>query len=69
MHAALMALTRHAFDKLGLHRIEAACMPDNHASMNLLRKCGFAEEGYAKKYLRINGQWRDHVLFALTRPN
>ncbi len=67
MEAALTALTRHAFHHLGLHRVEAACMPDNKASMSLLRKCGFSEEGYAKEYLRINGQWRDHVLFALTR--
>ncbi len=67
MLAALVGLTRHAFERLGLHRIEAACMPDNEASMSLLRKCGFVEEGYARDYLRINGQWRDHVLFALTR--
>ena len=67
MQAALNALCRHAFDRLGLHRVEAACMPDNQASMNLLRKCGFTEEGYARQYLRINGQWRDHVLFSLTR--
>lgn len=66
MQCALTALTRYAFHELGLHRVEAACMPDNLASINLLRKCGFAEEGFAKSYLRINGQWRDHVLFALT---
>lgn len=66
MEAALNALTRHAFERLGLHRVEAACMPDNEASKTLLIKCGFAEEGYAKAYLRINGEWRDHILFALT---
>lgn len=66
MQEALCALSRYAFDRLGLHRVEAACMPDNEASISLLRKCGFAEEGYARNYLRINGQWRDHVLFALS---
>lgn len=54
-----------AGDTLRLHRIEAACIPENEASLRLLRRCGFQEEGYARAYLRINGAWKDHVLFAI----
>ncbi len=55
------------FDNLTLHRVEAACLPTNIASRRLLDKCGFREEGYATKYLKINGEWTDHVLFAMLR--
>ncbi len=65
MGEALSALLPHAFDRLGLHRIEAACLPHNKASRALLAKLGFREEGYAVKYLKINGIWQDHVLYAL----
>ena len=50
---------------LELHRLEAACLPTNAASQGVLRKLGFKEEGYARKYLRINGEWCDHLLFGL----
>jgi ribosomal-protein-alanine N-acetyltransferase len=53
-----------AFDELRLHRVEAACQPENAASRAVLRKNGFHEEGLARAYLRINGAWRDHVLYA-----
>ncbi len=62
---ALRALLPFAFETLELHRIEAACLPDNVASERLLRKLGFREEGYARDYLRINAVWHDHLLFAL----
>lgn len=65
MTDAVMALTRYCLTKLGLHRIEAACLPDNIASRRVLTKSGFTEEGTARKYLKINGQWRDHLLFAI----
>jgi ribosomal-protein-alanine N-acetyltransferase len=65
---AVRALSEFAFRTLGLHRLEAACIPDNAPSRRLLAKAGFAEEGYAKAYLKINGVWRDHVLFGLTSP-
>jgi ribosomal-protein-alanine N-acetyltransferase len=65
---AVRALSDFAFRTLGLHRLEAACIPDNAPSRHLLGKAGFAEEGYAKAYLKINGAWRDHVLFGLTSP-
>lgn len=65
--AAVKALIAHAFDDMGLHRLEAACIPSNHASRALLRGVGFQEEGVARSYLRINGAWRDHVIHALLR--
>jgi ribosomal-protein-alanine N-acetyltransferase len=62
---ALMALTRFAFLSLGLHRLEAACCTDNEPSCRLLLKAGFRYEGVARSYLKINGSWRDHLLFGL----
>ena len=53
-----------AFGRLGLHRIEAACLPENAGSRAVLAKAGFEQEGYAKAYLKIDGRWRDHLLFA-----
>lgn len=65
MSDAVRAVVPFAFDSLNLHRVEAACLPSNDRSMNLLRGCGFTEEGYARRYLKINGVWQDHVLFAI----
>ncbi|CAN5214759.1 GNAT family protein [soil metagenome] len=65
MAAAVEAVTPFAFEHLRLHRLEAACLPSNDASIALLRKCGFAEEGLARRYLKINGRWEDHLLFGL----
>ncbi len=65
MTQALAVAIRFAFEGLGLHRLEAACMPENTASAALLVKSGFSEEGYAPAYLKINGEWRDHRLFGL----
>jgi [ribosomal protein S5]-alanine N-acetyltransferase len=65
MNEALTGLLPYAFDRLGLHRIEAACLPHNKASRALLAKLGFREEGHALQYLKINGKWQDHVLHAL----
>jgi ribosomal-protein-alanine N-acetyltransferase len=65
MHSAVRALIPFIFRTLGLHRIEAACLPSNGPSRSLLAKTGFREEGLAKRYLMINGEWQDHVLFAL----
>jgi len=64
--AAVDAMMRHAFEAIGLNRVEAACQPENAASQRLLAKCGFQREGRAEGYLRINGEWRDHDLFAIT---
>ncbi len=65
MSDAVRAVIGYAFDKQGLHRIEAACLPHNEPSKRLLERVGFRQEGYARSYLNINGQWRDHLLFAL----
>jgi ribosomal-protein-alanine N-acetyltransferase len=65
MTEAVKCATRFAFSTLGLHRIEAATLPANEPSRRLLLRCGFCEEGYARRYLKINGAWQDHVLFAL----
>ena len=65
MFDAVRALVPFVFATLGLHRIEAACLPSNEPSKNLLSKVGFRQEGLARRYLQINGEWRDHALFAL----
>lgn len=65
MTDAVGAATRFAFAVLGLHRLEAACLPHNAASTRVLEKSGFLREGRARQYLKINGVWQDHDLFAL----
>jgi [ribosomal protein S5]-alanine N-acetyltransferase len=64
MAAALRALIPYSFSTLRLHRLEAACIPGNTASIRLLEKTGFKREGYARGYLCINGIWQDHLLYA-----
>ncbi|WP_422021252.1 GNAT family N-acetyltransferase [Pyruvatibacter mobilis] len=63
--AAVRTLIPFVFDQLKLHRLEAACLPSNEPSARLLLACGFTREGYARNYLRIDGAWRDHLLFAI----
>ena len=65
MFAAIRAMLPFVFEVLGLHRLEAACIPENEPSRALLLKLGFREEGRARRYLQINGEWRDHILLAL----
>ena len=67
MSAAVAALMPYAFEHLRLHRVEAACVPTNQASIRVLEKCGFEREGYARSYLCINGVWADHLLFGRVR--
>ena len=69
MTDALRAVVPFAFGTLGLHRLEAACLPHNEPSKAVLAKVGFHEEGLARQYLRINGHWADHLLFALLRAD
>ena len=66
MSEAVDATLGFAFERLGLHRLQAAVMPTNQASRAILQKRGFREEGYAERYLRIAGKWEDHVLYGLT---
>lgn len=65
MREAARCIVPFVFDQLGLHRLEAACVPNNEPSKAVLRHAGFQEEGLARRYLRINGVWQDHLLFAL----
>jgi ribosomal-protein-alanine N-acetyltransferase len=69
MREALLALTHHAFTRMDLSRLEAACLPENVASRGVLEKCGFKYEGVAQSYLQINGRWRNHVLYANLRSD
>ena len=64
MTAAVAAVLTFAFGTLRLHRVEAACIPANVASIRLLEKTGFRREGFARQYLCIDGLWQDHLLFA-----
>ncbi|HWV22488.1 MAG TPA: GNAT family N-acetyltransferase [Devosia sp.] len=64
--AVEMAL-RFVFETLDLHRAHAAFLPHNMASRRVLEKNGFIEEGFAERYLQIDGRWEDHVLMGLTR--
>ncbi len=65
MAQALVCLIPWIFDQMAFNRLEAACLPSNQPSQNLLRKCGFTKEGYARRYLCIDGAWRDHLLYAM----
>jgi ribosomal-protein-alanine N-acetyltransferase len=69
MTEALRRLIAFCFDDLYLHRIEAACIPENTASRKVVASLGFREEGLAREYLKIDGQWRDHVLYGLLRED
>lgn len=68
MSEAAKLVCHFAFETLMLHRLQASCLPHNQPSINLLRRLGFEEEGYAKSYLQINGKWEDHLLWARLRP-
>ena len=57
---------RFAFEVAGLHRVQPAIMPRNIRSRKVVEKCGFRQEGVAARYLRINGVWEDHLLYAMT---
>jgi ribosomal-protein-alanine N-acetyltransferase len=65
MTNALGGAMRFAFEDLKLHRLEAACMPHNEASIRVLERNGFRREGLARRYLKIDGEWQDHLLFAI----
>ena len=65
MKEALDILIPSLFLDLQLNRIEAATLENNLASKNLLNKIGFKKEGKLRKYLKINGEWQDHVLYSL----
>ena len=61
MTMAVAMMVEYAFQELRLHRIEANVMPRNRASLRVLEKNDFENEGLAKRYLQINGEWEDHI--------
>ncbi len=69
MTRAVAATVEFALMRLRLHRIEAACIPENAPSIALLQRNGFQREGYARGFLKINGAWRDHLLFGLVQSD
>ena len=64
--AAVALVVDHCFGPVGLHRLEATVRPENAASLRVLAKLGFREEGLFRRYLDVDGGWRDHFCFALT---
>lgn len=65
MTEALETVINYAFTEMKLHRIMANYMPTNQRSARVLKRLGFVQEGIARSYLFLNGQWQDHVLTAL----
>jgi ribosomal-protein-alanine N-acetyltransferase len=65
MNAGLRLVLERALGPLAFHRLEANIQPTNHASLALVLTCGFRQEGFSSKYLRIAGEWRDHECWAL----
>ena len=69
MKQAVKSIVAYGFDALDLHRIEAACLPDNMPSIAVLTANGFEAEGRSKAFLRIDGHWQDHERFAIVNEN
>jgi ribosomal-protein-alanine N-acetyltransferase len=63
---AVRLALRYAFDEVGLHRVQPAVIPRNVRSLRVVEKAGFRHEGRAQRYLKINGTWEDHEIYALT---
>jgi ribosomal-protein-alanine N-acetyltransferase len=64
---AVKLATSFAFEHADLHRVQAGVMPRNKASLRVLEKAGYRNEGRSERYLRINGVWEDHEMFAVTK--
>jgi ribosomal-protein-alanine N-acetyltransferase len=64
--AAVALAVDHCFGPVGLHRLEATVRPENTASLRVLAKLGFRQEGLFRRYLDVDGEWRDHLCFAMT---
>ncbi|WP_322923592.1 GNAT family N-acetyltransferase [Paenibacillus campi] len=69
MTEAVKLVVQYAFEQLHFHRLEAGVMPHNIGSIRVLEKAGFEREGLARKNVRINGVWQDHVTMAIVNPH
>lgn len=69
MSAGLKRVINKAFTELELHRLEANIQSENTRSINLVESNGFRKEGYSPRYLKINGEWRDHERWAITQED
>lgn len=69
MTEGLGAVIDRAFGDLGLHRLEANIQPDNGRSIDLVTRLGFEQEGFSRRYLKVDGDWRDHERWALRTDN
>ena len=67
MPTAVALVTDYLMDQVGLHRVEINVRPENLASLRVIQKLGFRYEGLKQRYIHINGDWRDHYVFALTK--
>lgn len=65
---AIKLIVTYAFKKIALHRIEAGVMPGHQASIRVLEKAGFHQEGIAIQNVEINGKWQDHQILAIINP-
>jgi len=69
MTGALRLGIAYMFGEMHLHRISANYVPQNTRSAAVLKRLGFAVEGYARDYLQIDGRWQDHILTSLLNPD
>ncbi len=69
MSQGMSLVFKEAFTVLNLHRLEANIQPRNSASKNLVEKLGFRMEGFSPKYLQVDGKWRDHERWAITKED
>lgn len=67
MTEGMVAALLWVFGPLGLHRVEANIQPENRASLALVKKMGFRQEGFSPRYLEVDGDWRDHERWALVK--
>jgi ribosomal-protein-alanine N-acetyltransferase len=67
MPTSVALVTDYLMDQIGLHRVEINIRPENVASLRVIQKLGFRYEGLKQRYIHINGDWRDHYVFALTK--
>jgi ribosomal-protein-alanine N-acetyltransferase len=69
MTQAVSLILKFAFEDLKIHRVEANVQPNNLPSIAVLKRCGFAKEGFSRRYLKIGGQWRDHERWAMIKED